>query len=213
MYENIINTRSLQIPDGLNPVEAYKMLQQRYDSEVIFERARDAFFKEHPDCPKPRPLPLVDLVFSTEYEPHLGYPSENIVEGFTRAFLYPYIEEYIDLFCDKDVIAYEKEHWNDELMRLQMLDFNTPVRPIRKMHLHSPHNTYWIDCTCEENGIVEINDDDMYYLQKYFGYHGHAEELKLLNEQNVIERPKYFYVAADRILKHNLGRGIRSLRY
>lgn len=212
MYENIIKTRSLQIPDGLNPVEAYKMLQKRYDSEVIFERAREVFFKEHPDCPKPKPIPLVDLEFPTEREPYLGYPSDNIVEGFTRAILYPYNDKYIDLFCDKDVLAYEDAHWDDELMRLQMLDFNTSVRPIRKMHLHSPHHTYWIDCTCEDNGIVRIDDEDLYYLQKYFGYHGHADELKVLNEQNVQERPSYFYVAVDRILRHNLRPGVYSLR-
>lgn len=204
MYEDIIRCKALRIPDGLSPLESYKELRKRFTSEVVFDRAREAFFRDHPDCPRPKPIRHIELLAHIPYEAHMPYPFEAVAEGYTRAVLFPYTEEYEDIFCDKEVMTYEKEHWDDELMRLQMMDFNSFIRPIDTMLLHSPHRTWRVECKCEENGVVRLDDEDMDYLKKFFGYHGHDEELKRLNEENVQDRPKFFYVGIGIILKHNV---------
>ena len=175
----------------------YMDLRSRFSDPEVFEAARAKFFEEHPDCPRPVPVECLNLIMRREF-------AEEILSGQKRVEIRAYSQHYVDRLYDKAVIAYEDKHWDDPLMRQQMLDFNDSVRAVKKIHFHNYNNSWFLDVECIDNNTVLLVDEQVKYLQTEYGCHDFDEELERLNRRNAEERPIYFYFAVGQILDTNL---------
>ena len=175
----------------------YKALQPSFSDQQIFDEARRKFFEEHPDCPKPKPIECLNLIMRREF-------AEEILAGTKTVEVRSYSKHYAERQYDKDVLAYEDKHWDDELMRLQMLDFNDSVRAVKKIHFHNYNNTWFLDVECIDNNTVLMVDEQVRYLQNEYDCHEFDEELAELNKRKAEYRPMYFYFAIGKIIDTNL---------
>ena len=176
----------------------YLELQKLFaDDTALFSRCREAFFKAHPDCPRPRPIEKLDLVMKKEY-------ALEILSGAKTVEVRSYSDHYVSRLYDKAVLAYEDEHWDDELMRMQMIDFNDSVRAVKTIHFHDYGKTWFLDVECIDNNTVLLVDEQVTYLQDEFGCHEFDQMLAELNGSGATERPMYFYFALGKILGTNL---------
>ncbi len=178
-------------------IEDYMKLQKSFGDPAIFEAARKKFFEEHPDCPKPRPIECLNLIMRREY-------AEEILAGIKRVEIRSYSSHYCDRLYDKAVLDYEDAHWDDEVMRMQMLDFNDSVRAVKKIHFHNYNNSWFLDVECTDNNTVLLVDEQVQFLQDEYGFHDFDEELAGLNKRKAKERPIFFYFALGDILETNL---------
>ena len=172
-------------------------LRERFGDQAIFNTARKKFFAEHPDCPRPKPIPCLDLVLRREY-------AEQIFFDEKRVEIRSYSAHYCGRLYDKDVLTYEEKHWDNELMKMQMIDFNDSVRAVETLHFHNYNNTWFLDVECIDNNTVVLVDDQVKFLQDEYDFHEFDEELDELNKQGAKERPIYFYFAIGAILGTNL---------
>lgn len=177
--------------------EEYIELQSKFADPDIFDAARERFFQEHPDCPKPKPIERLDLIMRKEY-------ARQIIEGTKTVEFRTYTPHYCDCLYDKAVLDYEDAHWNDELMRLQMIDFNDSVRAVKTIHFHNYGNTWFLDVECIDNNTVIINDEQVGFLQDDYDCHELDQMLDDLNKKKAKERPILFYFALGKILETNL---------
>lgn len=178
-------------------LEDYKAVRARFNEPGVFEAERKRFFEEHPDCPRPKPVECLNLIMRREY-------AEEIVRGEKKVEVRSYSQHYCDRLYDKDVLAYEDKHWDDELMRMRMMDFNDSVRAVKKIHFHNYNNTWHLDVECVDNNTVLLVDEQVKYLQDEYGFHDFDEELERLDKKGSNERPIFFYFAVGRILDTDL---------
>lgn len=194
-----INTPVSRFIAAFKTLPAYLELQKDMnESDEVFEKARKIFFGEHPEVPRPKPIQCLDLVI----DPAGAY---EIIIGRRMVVYEPY-DEFADDLYDENVMAFEEAHWEDEPMRLQLLDFTDSVRGVLNLHLHDEDETWYIDIECVENNTVIPQDDQVKDLQDRFGFHDLDAELTELNRLHtpVEERPSYFYFALGKITKTNL---------
>ena len=178
-------------------IEEYLELQKKFDDPIVFEQAREALFNAHPDCPRPKPIERLDLVMRKEF-------ALEILDGTKTVEIRSYSNFYCSRLYDKIVLAYEQAHWDDELMRMMMIDFNDSVRAVKTIHFHDYGKTWFLDVECIDNSTVLIRDDQVGYLQEQFNCHEFDEELAELNAENASERPIYFYFAVGKVLGTDL---------
>ena len=178
-------------------INEYLKLQEKFSDPKVFEEARKKFFEEHPDVPRPKPVECLNLIMRREF-------AEEILKGTKTVEVRAYSNHYCDRLYDKDVLAYEDKHWDDELMRMQMIDFNDSVRAVKKIHFHNYNNSWFLDVECIDNNTVLLIDPQVKYLQDAFNFHEFDEELAMLNKRRTDKRPVYFYFAIGRILDTNL---------
>ena len=178
--------------------EEYMDLRSHFTpGSPMYEQMRKAFFEQHPDCPRPKPIECLNLIMRREF-------AEEILAGTKKVEIRSYSQHYVDRLYDKDVLAYEDKHWDDEVMRMQMIDFNDSVRAVKKIHFHNYNNSWFLDVECVDNNTVLLVDEQVKYLQTEYGCHDFDEELERLNRRNAEERPMYFFFAVGRILDTNL---------
>ena len=178
-------------------IEEYIKLQSKFGDPKVFDEARNKFFEEHPDCPKPEPIDCLNLIMRREF-------AEAILKGEKTVEIRAYSQHYCDRLYDKKVLEYEDAHWDDDLMRKQMIDFNDSVRAVHKIHFHNYNNSWYLDVECVDNNTVIVIDDQVKYLQDEFNCHEFDEELAHLNKRNAKDRPIYFYFAVGKVLDTNL---------
>ena len=178
-------------------LEEYLELQKKFVDPAVFDKARKEFFETHPDVPRPKMVDRLNLIMRKEF-------ALEILKGTKTVEIRAYSQHYSDRLYDKDVLAYEEAHWDDELLRLQMLDFNDSVRGVKQIHFHNYNNSWYLDVECIENNTVVVVDDQVQYLQDEFGCHEFDEELTSLNKRRAKDRPIYFYFAIGKILGTNL---------
>lgn len=178
-------------------IEDYQKLRLQFGDEKVFEEARKNFFAEHPEVPRPKPIECLNLIMRKEF-------AEEILAGTKKVEIRAYSQHYCDRLYDKDVLAFEDAHWDDELLRMQMLDFNDSVRAVKKIHFHNYNNSWYLDVECPENNTVVVVDDQIKYLQDMYDCHEFDEDLERLNKMRAKDRPIYFYFVVDKILGTNL---------
>ena len=194
-----INTPASQFAAAFKTLSVYQELQNSMlENDEVFEKAREIFFKEHPEVPRPKPIQCLDLVI----DPTSAY---EIIIG-RRMVVYGSYDEFADELYDENVLAFEETYWNDELMRRQMMDFTDKVRGVLNLHLHDEDGTWYIDVECVENNTVFPKNDQVKDLQDRFGFHDLDTELAEQNRRHTPEdrRPVYFYFALGNITKTNL---------
>lgn len=186
------------MPDFKNmTMKEYLKLQKKFNDSEFFNQCRMEFFEAFPDCPRPKPIEKLDLVMRKEY-------AKEIMAGTKTVEVRSYSDFYVSRLYDKDVLDYEDKHWDDEVMRMMMVDFNDSVRAVRTIHFHDYGKTWYMDVECIDNNTVLINDEQVGYLQEEFDCHEFDEELADLNAAKATERPIYFYFAVGKILGTNL---------
>ena len=177
--------------------EEYLVLQTKFADPSVFDAARKKFFEEHPDCPKPKPVECLNLIMRKEY-------AEEILAGTKTVEIRAYSQHYCDRLYDKDVLDYENAHWDDDLMRMQMIDFNDSVRAVKKIHFHNYNNSWFLDVECIDNNTVVVNNEQVGFLQDEYNCHEFDEMLADLNKRKAKDRPIFFYFAIGRILATDL---------
>jgi hypothetical protein len=177
--------------------EEYLVLQTKFADPSVFDAARKKFFEEHPDCPKPKPVECLNLIMRKEY-------AEEILTGIKTVEIRAYSQHYCDRLYDKDVLDYENAHWDDDLMRMQMIDFNDSVRAVKKIHFHNYNNSWFLDVECIDNNTVVVNNEQVGFLQDEYNCHEFDEMLADLNKRKAKDRPIFFYFAIGRILATDL---------
>lgn len=178
-------------------IEEYLALQAKFSDPKVFEKARKEFFEAHPEVPRPKPVECLNLIMRREF-------AEEILAGTKKVEIRAYSPHYCDRLYDKDVLAFEERHWGDDLLRMQMIDFNDSVRAVKKIHFHNYNNSWYLDVECIDNNTVLMVDEQVKYLQDEYGCHEFDEELEKLNKRNEPNRPIYFYFAVGQILGTNL---------
>ena len=178
-------------------LEEYKTIREKFDDLSFYTQEQERFFKEHPDCPRPKPVDRLSLVMKKEYAQEIiaGTKTVEIRDGYSK--------KYQDMLIDKDVAAYMDAHWDDELMRLQMIDFLSEVRPVFTIHFYTYNNSWSMDVECIENALIPIVDEEVQYLRDEFHSNEFDELLAELKANNVPEdqRPMFFYFAVGKILE------------
>lgn len=177
-------------------LEEYKEIRKQFDNDEIFERERRRFFAEHPDCPKLQPIERLSLVMRREF-------AEAIVAGTkTVEIRDAYSVKYQNMLYDKAMLAYEKKHWSDELMQLQLIDFTSNVRPVLSIHFYNYNNSWNLDVECIDNNIAAVTDENAQALHEMYNSDEFDEMLEELNAMNVPndQRPLFFYFAVGKIL-------------
>ena len=178
-------------------IEEYLKIQANFNDPEFFAEQRAKFFAEHPDVPRPKPVECLNLIMRKEF-------AEEIIKGTKTVEVRSYSNHYCDRLYDKDVLAYEDAHWDDDLLRMQMIDFNDSVRAVKKIHFHNYNNSWFLDVECVDNNTVLLVDEQVKYLQDEYNCHEFDEELARLNKRRANERPIYFYFAIGKILDTNL---------
>ena len=179
-------------------IEEYLNQRSKFTPDSpVYERMRKELFKEHPDCPRPKPIECLNLIMRREF-------AEQILSGVKRVEIRAHTAHYINRLYDKDMLAYEDKYWDDELMRMQIIDFTDSVRAVKKIHFHNYNNSWFLDMECVDNSTVIVNDEQVGYLRDEFGCHEFDEELAMLNRLKAEDRPIYFYFAVGRVISTNL---------
>lgn len=178
-------------------IEEYVALSAKFGDEKVFTEAREAFFKEHPDCPKPQPIECLNLIMKKEY-------ALDILKGIKKVEVRAYSDHYWGRLYDKKVLEYENKHWDDDLMRMQMCDFNDSVRAVKKIHFYNYNNSWHLDVECIDNNTVVVVDDQVKFLQEEYGCHEFDEMLAEFNKKKEKNRPIFFYFALGKVLDTNL---------
>lgn len=178
-------------------LKEYKEIRTKYDKEEIYKQQMDRFFEEHPECPEVKPIERLSLVMKKEYALDIIAGKKNIEVRDADS------KKYQDMLYDKDMLAYEEKHWDDELMRLQLIDFTSNVRPVLSIHFYTYNNSWSMDVECTANGIMQVTDEQVESIHQAFGSDEFDELLEDLNKDNVPDeaRPYFFYFAIGKILE------------
>ena len=178
-------------------LEEYLKLQENFNDTDFFEQCRKEFFEAYPDCPRPKPIECLDLVMRKEF-------AKEIIAGTKTVEIRSYSDFYCNRLYDKVVSAYEEAHWDDQLMRMMMIDFNDSVRAVKTIHFHDYGKTWFLDVECIDNNTVLVNNEQVSFLQEEYDCHEFDEILAELNAENATERPIFFYFAVGKVLGTNL---------
>ena len=180
-------------------LEEYKNIRTQFDNEDIYNRERDRFFAEHPDCPKPKPIERLSLVMKKEFAQDILAGTKNIEIRDAES------KKYCDMLYDKDMLAYEEKHWDDELMRLQLIDFTSNVRPVLSIHFYTYNNSWSMDVECTHNCVMQVTDEQVASIRDAFGSNEFDELLADLNAHNIPEerRPYFFYFVVGDVQERN----------
>lgn len=185
------------MPKKTMTLNEYQVLRAQYeDNEELFLAEQDRFFNEHTDCPRPHPIKRLSLVMKKEYAEEIltGTKTVEIRDAASK--------KYCDMLYDKAMLDYEEKHWDDELMRLQLIDFTSNVRPVLSIHFYTYNNSWSLDVECLDNGVMQVtrgqvqNLKDAYNSNEFDGMLADLEALQVPDE----DRPFFFYFAIGKIL-------------
>lgn len=182
-------------------LEEYKVVRTNFDNPEIYKKEMDRFFAEHPECPIVQPIEKLSLVMKKEFALEIlaGTKTLEIRDAESK--------KYQDMLYDKEMLAYEEKHWDDELMRLQLIDFTSNVRPVMSIHFYTYNNSWSLDVECVNNGVMQVTNEQVDTLRKLYKSNEFDDLLADLNAKRVPneDRPYFFYFAVgDIIARRNI---------
>lgn len=161
-------------------------------NEEKWIKAYEAFYKKHPDCPKPGDIKSLNLVMKKEY-------AEAIKRGEKTVEFRDYSKFYGDRIYDKAVSEYiAKNQTNPDLREALREGILTSIKIVRSLHFHNYNNSWEMDVECIANGIIAICPEDIKMLQDNFNCHELDDMLETCEEYGD-NPPLLFYFACGKI--------------
>lgn len=161
-------------------------------NEEKWIKAYEAFYKKHPDCPKPGDIESLNLVMKKEY-------AEAIKRGEKTVEFRDYSKFYGDRIYDKAVSEYiAKNQTNPDLREALREGIVTSIKIVRSLHFHNYNNSWEMDVECIANGIIAICPEDIKMLQDNFNCHELDDMLETCEEYGD-NPPLLFYFACGKI--------------
>ena len=165
-----------------------------------FERAEAEFFEKYPECPYPKYVECLDLVTKRDW-------AEQILSGEKKIQL----DLDNDFFCDRildsetlDFVEKMREEKNEEALLAEGVFYNSIMR-VDTIHFHSYANSWYVDVSVKENGLLAITDRSVAILHEEYDCHELDTELERCKTMCIPdeERPRRFFFVFDKVLDTN----------
>ena len=174
------------------------------EEKKAYKKEIEAFFEKYPDCPRSKPVECLNLIMKKEF-------AEQILSGEKKVEFRAYSKHYCDRlyetavvdWSDKKAAEIEDEEARGAFLD-EVLDYASPLRPVKKIHFHNYSNSWYLDVECIANYTTIIERTDVEFLQDEFGCHELDEELERLEKMKAKDRPILFYFAIGKVLDTNL---------
>ena len=171
---------------------------RRSPEAVAFKAAREDWYKAHPDVPRTKDIPVLNLIMKREF-------AEAILAGEKTIEFRAFSDHYYERLYDKNVNAYAEAHEDDEeLARAIDEGYVDSLRNVLKIHFHNYSNTWFLDCECLLNDEVAVVPDDVAYLNEMYDCHELDAMLGDLTRKKEANRPIFFYFVLGDVLDTNL---------
>lgn len=136
----------------------------KYQFTRQFRKEREAFLKQYPDLPMPKPMPCLDLI--TSYDSII-----HILSGYRRVQLLIPTDDFKDILYYEPLEAYvaqKLKEENYEFMAGYMKYLHPVIVPVRRIHYHDAAHTWYADIEVTEGGMVSATDEGRAFLHKKF---------------------------------------------
>ncbi|MGM9686930.1 MAG: ASCH domain-containing protein [Bacteroidaceae bacterium] len=165
--------------------------------------AQDEFIAKY-GAPSCEPVQVLNLIMRREF-------AEQILRGEKKVEVRSFSDHYYNRLTDKKVDKWMTAHRNDKNMDREAFDeFMCSTRPVLKIHFHNYNNSWFLDCTCTENALIGVTEDNVKYLQDKYGCHEFDELLASIQakekgvKNDMVSRPLFYYFAIGEVLDTNL---------
>lgn len=162
----------------------------------------DIFEKMYPDFPFPKPLEKLNLVMRK-------VNAEEIIRGEKTVEFRACSDHFMSRLFDNDTLKWFDAHADDNEVNSAIesgLLAPGALREVHTIHYHNYGNTWFLDVSLKDNGMMPVSDEAIKTMQEKFGSHELDKALAKLNAQKLkLElRPSLFYFAIDKVLDTDL---------
>ena len=155
--------------------------------------AMDEFIARY-NAPQPEPVKKLELYASRE-------EADEILRGDRKVIIRPFTDSYWEYMTDHVVDEWMTAHRDSFGMDMEAFnEFMCATRPVEKIHLHDEQDTWFIDTTCIENGLIPVNSERIKDLNDRFDCKDLNRLLmKVENRKDVYSEPPlyYYFVIGD----------------
>lgn len=189
-----------QAPQGNEKRLSFDILSTDDMTDEEFERAEAEFFEKYPECPYPKHVECLDLVTKRDW-------AEQILSGEKKIQL----DLDNDFFCDRildsetlDFVEKMREEKNEEALLAEGVFYNS-IMQVDTIHFHSYANSWYVDVSVKENGLLAITDRSVAILHEEYDCHELDTELERCKTMCIPdeERPRRFFFVFDKVLDTN----------
>ena len=155
--------------------------------------AMDEFIARY-NAPQPEPVKKLELYASRE-------EADEILKGDRKVIIRPFTDSYWEYMTDHEVDEWMTAHRDCFGMDMEAFnEFMCATRPIDNIHFHDEQDTWFIDTTCIENGLIPVNRERVKDLNDRFDCKDLNRLLmKIENRKDVYSEPPlyYYFVIGD----------------
>lgn len=137
------------------------MTEQQMAEEFIANQNK--FYELYPDCPKPEPIPCLNLILKREY-------AEEILCGRKKFEWREFSEYYVNRLCEMKFYDYCDAHQDDEVFN-DMMQYATSVRDVEKVLFHDYNGEWFLEVEVLAVHDVFATLDNAKYFVDTFNCH------------------------------------------
>lgn len=173
------------------------ILREDEMTDEEWDAAYDEFYERYPDCPVAEPIECLDLIMRREF-------AEMILRGEKKVEFRDFSDHYANRLCDKEVRKYIDTKQDDDDFMVEVGNFVSSMRPVKKIHFHNYNNTWFLDVSVTLNDVISCSDSDIEFLHEEFDCYELDEDNEYYGEQEDEEMPEWFYFVMGEVLDTNL---------